>query len=197
MKSVGMCFLVVTGLLAIPFLTMRAQESGSKSSVTVSATTRVSQRLTAGQTFNFQLEFDKVPSGLDKGLIDWVLQRQMGGAVDPGPLVSGLIDIHPHQAIYPVSIPITESMMPGRWKLIEVRIGSGPVMTQVKLTDEVTFEVVPPTPPSPWVVKIEAPDSVVAGQKLTFKVDVGKIPVELGPGCIILLSGQLAQDAGL
>jgi hypothetical protein len=80
-------------------------------------------------------------------------------------------------------------MLPGTWKLVAVNLGRS-VISSVSIPDNVTFEI---PGPLPVMIHIEAPDRVVAGQALVFRVIVDQYPKDLSPQCALTLQGSLHQ----
>jgi hypothetical protein len=83
-------------------------------------------------------------------------------------------------------------MLPGTWKLVEVTLGRK-VMRSVAIRENITFEI-PQIPPT--VVRIQAPGSVRAGQRLTFKVTLDQYPKDPTKGCVVLTLSGILRQAG-
>jgi hypothetical protein len=185
----------VAELSGVLFLAAAAQEVGpliSPTTVLVSAG-ESPQRLMVGDAFKFQLRFDPAPDGYGGGEIRYLF-RKIGS--DPATTLtrynqnsfsSGGTQLHDGQAIYTVSLPIADYMVPGTWKLQEVTLGRSH-QSPVPVPANITFEVLGPTPA---VVHVEAPASVRAGGRLTFKITLIKYPNLFGNGCVLRLSGSI------
>jgi len=179
-------------------LVVAAQESGPLlvTPGTASVTAGESQRLMPGQEFTFQLRFDPAPDGYGKGRINFRFQRVLP-QVPSGHSLSGFeqttagggTELHDGQAIYTLSMPIIDSMLPGTWKLVEVTLGKN-VQKPVLIPGDTTFEI-PQVPPV--VLHVQAPGSVRAGQRYTFKVTLDGYPKGLAQGCVPVLRGDLRQ----
>jgi hypothetical protein len=178
-------FVGLSGTLSCPQDTGARLQTPSAASVSAGE----SQRLLPGQPFIFQLRFDKAPDGYGGGEINCTFQNSQfpnGKRLAP-PEVRARTDLHDGQAIYTISIPITDDLIPGIWKLTEVRLGRT-VFNQVTIQGDVTFEI---PRPAPVVVHIEAPGRVRAGERFVFKVNLDEFPKDLTPGCVLKAHGSL------
>jgi hypothetical protein len=101
--------------------------------------------------------------------------------------ISGQIDLHDGQSIYTVSLPIAETMAPGTWKLISVRLGQG-VVKPVAILDNVSFEIPGPVP---VVVRAQAPSHIEAGRQFVLNISVDQFPTDLGADCALFLQVYL------
>jgi hypothetical protein len=148
-----------------------------------------SQRLVAGQSFVFQLHFDPAPDHYGGGRITYTFKNDhiAGGiGLDES---GGQTELHDGQGIYTISLPITDQMNPGKWKLTEVTLGNR-APKPVPVRDNVAFEV-PALPRT--LIQIEAPKTVTAGQRLVVKVNLVEFPKGLKPECALKLSGFVEQ----
>lgn len=189
------------GISGVLFHPVTAQESGpllvTPNAASVSA--GEFQRLVAGQWFDFQLQFNLAPDGYGGGTINYRFQR-----VAPAPPIGfswpsdlnkadapGQIELHDGQAIYTLTLPITESMVPGTWKLVDITLGRK-IQKQVPIQGDIRFEI-PQIPPV--TLHVQAPASVRAGQRLSFKVTLAEYPKGLAQGCVPMLRGYLHQES--
>jgi hypothetical protein len=155
-----------------------------------------SPRLVPGQAFVFQLRLNSAPEGYgESAKIRCFLQNVRPEKQPNAQFLLGNSDVdgnlHDGQAVYTFSLPITEDMLPGTWKLARVQVGRA-VMTSLSIPDNVTFEI--PGPP-PVNVHLIAPETVVAGQPIAIKIEIDKYPEGLTAGCIPTLSVALDQNA--
>jgi hypothetical protein len=191
-------WIAAVGFLGILPLAVTAQEPGpllvtpDKASVTAGE----SQRLTPGQPYIFQLRFNPPPEGLGGGKINYRFQR-----VDP-PASSGSsysiygqtttggeTELHDGQAIYTLSLPTTDLMLPGKWKLVEVTLGRN-IQKPVLIPENIIFEI---PEISSVVLHVQVPKNVKAGQRFTIKIKVDEYPKGLAQGCVPMLAGYLHQ----
>jgi hypothetical protein len=187
----------ISGMLSIGSL---AQDSGAKLETpgSVSASAGESQRLSPPQVFTFQLRFDQAPDGYGGGQISYRF-----ALVESGPMgsyarksqrvIEGQTDLHDGQAIYTFSFPIGEAMVPGRYRLVSVRLGRA-VVNEVPIKNNVTFEI-PGLPPV--FMHTEAPAATVAGHKFVFKVTVDQFPTGMEPYCAPMIYADLVQFSGV
>jgi hypothetical protein len=78
-------------------------------------------------------------------------------------------------------------MSPGTWKLVEVTLGRS-VQKPVSVPENITFEI---PQISPAAVRVQAPESVRAGERFTVKIILIKYPDFVGKDCVLRLSGLL------
>jgi hypothetical protein len=188
-------WIVAVGLLGVLPLALVAQETGPRLETPSSAvvTAGSSPRVAPGQVFLFQLRLNVAPEGYGGGEIDYTSQigqppRPLGFPYEQTSF-NGKADLHDGQAIYTLSVPIVESMLPGTWKLASVRLGKA-VMSPIAVPDNVAFQI-PDLPPV--VIRLEAPSSVIASQRLVFKVILEQPPSGLDPQCVVALGVSLRQ----
>lgn len=138
------------------------------------------KQLVPGQSYPFQLRFNKAPEGYGSGRILYRFDNVAisGRTVGDEASVSGGQALQDGQAIYSFSLPITESMDKGRWKLVSVQIGKA-VMRDVHIPDDVVFEVRLPAPILHFRV---VPEKVVAGTTFHLEVILDEIP-KVPPDC--------------
>lgn len=177
--------LVALSLIATAQETQHRVETPSAASVSAGQ----SQRLVPGQVFSFQLRFDKAPDGYGGGWIYYEFQTAGSPSAFGRSTVGNKTDLHDGQAIYTLSLPITDSMLPGSWSLAKVTLGRN-VPRAVPISDNVSFVI--PSPP-PVVLHVRAPASVRAGRMLTFSVTLDEYPRGLAEGCEPALHGYLRQ----
>lgn len=167
MRRLRLCIVIVA--LCGTFLIAQEQTPSA-----ASVTSAESVKVRPGQNFDFQLEFNKTPEGYGGGRIIYQFQNiadsghsAEGGSTSEG----GSIDLHDGQAIYKISLPITESMDKGKWKLIWVKVGKA-TLRDVRIPDNVVFDI--PLPPP--IIHIRAPERVVAGNSFNIGVILDEIP---------------------
>jgi hypothetical protein len=149
----------------------------------VSVTSGESPKLVPGQSFKFTLQFDKAPEGYGGGKISYQFDNVAisGRSVNDQDSVSGGEALHDGQSIYSFSLPITESMDKGRWKLVSVQMGKA-VMRDVQIPDDVVFDV--PLPPP--ILHVRVPEKVVAGTSFHLGVTLDEIPI-VPPQCSVFI----------
>jgi hypothetical protein len=178
-------------------LAATAQEVGpslvTPSTASVSAET--AHQLLPGQAFDFLLHFDPPPDGYGGGKITFRFQRVIP-PTPPGRAryqdldladVSGAAELHDGQAIYTLSLPISDEMSRGTWKLVEVSLGKD-FMRPVPISEDIKFQI-PEIPPV--VLHTQTPGKTRAGRRFTFKVTIDEYPRNLAEGCVPTLGGVL------
>lgn len=78
------------------------------------------------------------------------------------------------QSVYDISVPISDLMSPGIWKLEWVVVGEA-IDHPAPVPGDVTFEVAAPPPP----FRLQAPKSVRAGNSYVFQAVFDELPAEL------------------
>lgn len=147
----------------------------------VSVTSEESPKLMPGKSFQFQLRFNIAPQGYGGGTISYRFQDVADSGSINGDTSesqkSGSMDLQDGQAIYTISLPITETMDKGEWKLTSVQIGKA-VMKDISITDNVVFDI--PLPPP--VLHVQAPEQVVAGDsfhlEVTLEEEIPRLPTQ-------------------
>jgi hypothetical protein len=133
------------------------------------------KQLMPGESYKFQLLFDRAPEGYGGGTIHYQFDNVAisGRTVDDQASVSGDGALHDGQSIYSFSLPITESMDKGRWKLVSVQMGKA-VMKDVPITNDIAaFDVRLPAP----ILHVQVPERVVAGTSFHLEVILDEIPI--------------------
>jgi len=158
----------------------------------VSVTSGESPKLMPGQSFQFQLRFNIAPQGYGGGKISYRFEDvaylgRSGEGSDSQE--GGSVDLHDGQAIYSLSLRVTESMDKGKWKLTSVQIGKA-VMKDIPVTDNVVFDI--PLPPP--VMHVQVPGKVVAGNSFHLEVTLDETP-GLPPECAFFLGFSISPVA--
>jgi hypothetical protein len=190
MKVSRLLSIVIVGLSGALFFAAAAQEVGPRIETphTASVIAGESQRLVPGQEFSFQLRFDRAPDGYGGGKIQYKFQVQTGQSSKIYQATDGgQTELHDGQAIYSLSLPIKDSMLPGTWKLVEVTLGRS-VQKPVSIQEDITFEIPKMTPAA---IHVQAPGSARAGERFTVKITLTKYPDFVDKNCALRLSGRL------
>jgi hypothetical protein len=124
MKRLRPC-IVALGLSGALLLLAPGQQTESRFQTPSVASVEVGEslRLVAGQVFSFQLRFDRAPDGYGGGEIRYTFDNEQASSTPRMSLSNGIgstggqVDLHDGQAIYTISLPITDDMIPGKWKL--------------------------------------------------------------------------------
>jgi hypothetical protein len=150
----------------------------------VSVTSGGSAKLEPGQSFNFELQFKPAPEGYSGGTISYEFDNVAASEriVDGADSVTGIVALRDGQAIYPISLRITESMNKGKWQLVSVQMGKA-VPKKVPITDNVSFEI--PLPER--ILHVQAPEKITAGATFPIDVTLDEIP-KVPPECTVILS---------
>ena len=167
-QTLGLCIVIVS--LSGSWLAGQVQAPS-----TVSVTSGESPKLVPGQSFSFQLGFNIAPEGYGGGTIRYQFDNVAisGRTVDDQASVSVDTALHDGQSIYSFSLPITESMDKGRWKLVSVQMGKA-VMKDVPITGNIAaFDVRLPAP----ILHVQVPEKVVAGTSFHLEVILDEIPI--------------------
>ena len=93
--------------------------------------------------------------------------------------------------IYSESLYISEQLIPGKWKLVQVSVGRS-TPKNVPLSDDISFEI---PELRPIVVHIQAPTRVQAGRQYSFTVTLDEYPRDIYKDCELTLGASLKQAA--
>lgn len=175
-------WIAAVGFSAALSLVVAAQETAPQfvKPSTASVSAGESQRLIPGQVFIFQLRLDKAAEGYGGGEIRYQF-RLVSPAKSEGPPeadqqeVSGKTELVDGQEIYDLSLPITQSMLPGKWQLVLVTLGQG-VQSPLPLKGNTAFEV--HASPAPIKAKVIACKSqpLKIGQNFDCQLQVEPTP---------------------
>lgn len=174
---------------ALPFASA-AQEAGPRLQTPgrASVIAKPSQRLLPGQSFKFMLRFDRSPHGYDPGsviLYKFQLVAPAPSETEPDGNKresSQPADLVNDVAEYPLTLPVTHSMLPGTWKLTDVAVVGG-VQHPIPIQENVTFEV--DEPPSPRATVSWGKSQILEdGESFDFELRLDTVPQGYEGGAI-------------
>jgi hypothetical protein len=189
-------WVAVVGFSGILCFLTAAQEAGP-TKVTVEQ--GQAQCFAPGCSLTYVIHFDRAPQHYDGGNVGARFERVTDTSSSERydyrealetmtrtsvPLVNG-------QPEYTLTLPIGESMSPGKWRMVEVTLGQT-VEKKFPVPESVSFEI-----PSlrPFRVHFQVPESVVAGQHFVFRITLDQYPNDLYKECAIGVWIQLKSDA--
>lgn len=195
MKALKLTAIVAAGLLAAPSNSYPQEPSSQVQAPTAaSIVSAESSSLIPGQAFIFQIRFDRAPEGYNEGRVEYEFANvapvrlfSPGGFRHEQDSVLLRIPVQDGEAIYNLTVPITESMARGIWTLKRVSIGESQ-MLPVQIPSNVTFQI--PGPP-PVAISIDAPKTSVAGHPYILQVHVENTPDKVPEFCLLQLTGTI------
>jgi hypothetical protein len=147
------------------------------------------QQLVPLQDYCVQLTFNPAPHDYHGGTIATMFKQEEGPS--PSTRYSGPMprdsapgdpkDLIDDQANYKIKFHVTEDLAPGKWKLVEVSLGNSNYKS-IPILGDASFDILQPTP---LVVHVDAPQSVVAGQRYNATVTVDEFPKNLYKDCVL------------
>jgi hypothetical protein len=189
-------WIATVGFLGVLCVTTAAQEAGP-TKVTVEQ--GQSQCFVPGCSLTFVVHFDRAPQHYDGGTVGARFEKvtdtsssELYNYVEPlGSMAGAGAALINGQRDYILTLPISEWMAPGKWRMVSIGLGET-VGKTFPVPESVSFEI-----PSlrPFRVHFQAPKSVVAGQRFVFKITLDEYPNDLYKECALGLSVQLKSDA--
>jgi len=194
-------WITTLGFSGILSLAVAAQQTNTQLVTPNTASVNASEhlRLVQGDKHDFQLQFSRAPIGYEGwGKIHYLFQNVMSASSQAylglynQVEAQGQTELHDGQFIYQLPLSINDEMLPGTWRLTKVTIVGRHSQSIISIPDNVTFEIIPSPISPPTLVHIQAPKSVTAGQRFTFKIIMDEYPKGLHQGCGLMLAGILS-----
>jgi hypothetical protein len=201
MSRLKLAVIVIGASATVLVASAISQESGPPAGApnAVTVTAPPSRQLIPGDVFTFQLEFNRAPQGYGGGKIrcDFTnsqsIDEQIAEEWNIRTSIVDQIELHDGQSIYIISIPITNSMSPGTWKLVSVSLGKT-ILNSVPISHEATFEI----HRSPIVVHIDPPNAAITGQHVRSKITVDfPKDLALAADCQLSISGIIGPGSSI
>jgi hypothetical protein len=193
MKIRGL-WVAVVGLFAVLPSVVAAQQVTPTKAVVEAAEP---QTLRAKNNFTFRITVDPAPQRYNEGWIEAWFECEPSSSGDL--FASDMGDqfckvparpVKPHDglATYDMILPITEKMVPGKWKLTQIDITQDKPHI-IPFSGVAAFNIAPLHPIK--LIDIQHPRSVEAGQSFTIKITVGDYPKDAYEDCAVWLGIRL------
>lgn len=191
--SALMVWLAVIGLLAtLPSAASAQEQIPNKATVQGGS----SGPLRAGDNYTFTVVLDPPPQRYEEGWIEAQFECEPSRAADvllspmQDPLCKAGASIKPRngETTYDLTLPISEPMTPGKWKLVNLSLSQATTHV-IPFTGVATFDIAPLHPIK--LVDIRPPATVEGGQRFVVEVTVDGYPKDAYKDCGVFLGIQL------